>query len=50
MVVCLGVWKVKEHVLECEDSVEASYHISYALIVDHLSMFRSGRLGNGGGR
>jgi hypothetical protein len=31
MVVCLGVRKVEERVLECEDSEEASYYISYAL-------------------
>jgi hypothetical protein len=31
MVVCQGVRKVKERVLECEDSVEASYYTSCAL-------------------
>jgi hypothetical protein len=31
MVVCLGVQKVKECVLECEDSLEASYYTSCAL-------------------
>jgi hypothetical protein len=31
MVVCLGVLKVKEHVLECEDNVEASYYTSCTL-------------------
>jgi hypothetical protein len=30
MVVFLGVPKVEEHALECEDSVEASYYTSYA--------------------
>jgi hypothetical protein len=32
MVVCLGVPKVMEHALECEDSVEASYY-TYMLVV-----------------
>jgi hypothetical protein len=31
MVVRLEVQKVEEHVLECEDSVEASYYTSCAL-------------------
>jgi hypothetical protein len=30
MMVCLGVLKVEEHALECEDSEEASYYTSYA--------------------
>jgi hypothetical protein len=30
MVVCLGVRKVEEHALECEDIEEASYYTSYA--------------------
>jgi hypothetical protein len=30
MVVCLGVPKVEERALECEDSLDASYYTSYA--------------------
>jgi hypothetical protein len=36
MVVCIGVPKVKEHVLEYEDSVEASYYTSCALSTSKL--------------
>jgi hypothetical protein len=31
MVVCLGVLKVEEHALKCEDSEEASYY-TYTLV------------------
>jgi hypothetical protein len=40
MVVCLGVPKVMECALECEDSVEASYYTSYARGSSKLSTRR----------